>query len=433
MRFVYNPLTSELDIVNDPATDTIHVLKAGDTMTGPLNISNASATTAQLIVLAGSAGSPIITLKRTSGATATWSWALAGGGLTFSDDIVGHIVMNMFGNNSVNDVYFGQANKTIPDTFPARLSGTTHAAAAGTDVAAQNLTIQNGLGTGAGAAASILFATNVPTTSGTTPQVSATRLTITSTGITTTVGFTINGSLNVNGQIISQRASTGLAVFQANITGDTTSRIVITTDGIFNWGPGGSTATDTTLYRSAANQLSTGGVLDFGAASGPSISVASTIGDKINLYGSTYGFGVQSNRLVAYVNGTASSFVVRSVAGSGAKSSGTDAVVLKADGTVTATNYATALSTKTTTYTITASDGTILGNHATVAFTITLPTAVSITGRTYTIKNINAATVTVGTTSSQTIDGVTTYTLATQYKYVTVQSDGANWQVIGNN
>ncbi len=39
MGFKFNPLTSELDLVNaayDPTTDTIHVLKAGDTMTGAL-------------------------------------------------------------------------------------------------------------------------------------------------------------------------------------------------------------------------------------------------------------------------------------------------------------------------------------------------------------------------------------------------------------
>jgi hypothetical protein len=33
----------------------------------------------------------------------------------------------------------------------------------------------------------------------------------------------------------------------------------------------------------------------------------------------------------------------------------------------------------------------------------------------------------VGTTASQTIDGVTTVTLAAQYDRVTVISDGANW------
>ena len=40
---------------------------------------------------------------------------------------------------------------------------------------------------------------------------------------------------------------------------------------------------------------------------------------------------------------------------------------------------------------------------------------------------------TVGTTLSQTIDGSTTYSLPTRYKYVTIVSDGANWIIVGDN
>ncbi len=65
--------------------------------------------------------------------------------------------------------------------------------------------------------------------------------------------------------------------------------------------------------------------------------------------------------------------------------------------------------------------------------TVTLPTAVNIQGRIYTIKISASGTGTVATTSSQTIDGSTTYSLSAQYKYVTVQSDNANWQIIANN
>lgn len=65
--------------------------------------------------------------------------------------------------------------------------------------------------------------------------------------------------------------------------------------------------------------------------------------------------------------------------------------------------------------------------------TITLPTSASITGRIYTIKLVASGSCTVATTSSQTIDGSTTYSLASQYKYVTVQSNGSGWHVIANN
>lgn len=58
----------------------------------------------------------------------------------------------------------------------------------------------------------------------------------------------------------------------------------------------------------------------------------------------------------------------------------------------------------------------------------TLPTAVNNTNR-YTLKNIDTATKTVTTTSSQTIDGSTTITLR-QDQSVDLVSDGANWRLI---
>jgi len=63
------------------------------------------------------------------------------------------------------------------------------------------------------------------------------------------------------------------------------------------------------------------------------------------------------------------------------------------------------------------------------ANTITLPTAVGITGYQFVIKNTANATVTLATTSSQTIDGAATQSL-TQYQSLTVVSNGANWIII---
>jgi hypothetical protein len=62
-------------------------------------------------------------------------------------------------------------------------------------------------------------------------------------------------------------------------------------------------------------------------------------------------------------------------------------------------------------------------------FTVTLPTAASIAGRTYVIKNSGTGVITIATTSSQTIDGITTQTL-NQYDSITVVSNGANWIII---
>jgi len=87
-------------------------------------------------------------------------------------------------------------------------------------------------------------------------------------------------------------------------------------------------------------------------------------------------------------------------------------------------------SAKTTTYTITNSDNTIDCTSGT--FTVTLPTAVGFAGRKYIIKNSGSGTITLATTSSQTIDGATTKTMNVQYSCITVQSTGANWIIISN-
>lgn len=86
---------------------------------------------------------------------------------------------------------------------------------------------------------------------------------------------------------------------------------------------------------------------------------------------------------------------------------------------------------QTSTYAILTTDNVVLVNGGS-AFTATLPTAVGVTGKIYTIKRVDqtlANAVTIATTSSQTIDGVTTRKLMTQYEQFTVISDGSNWQV----
>jgi len=62
-------------------------------------------------------------------------------------------------------------------------------------------------------------------------------------------------------------------------------------------------------------------------------------------------------------------------------------------------------------------------------FTVTLPTAVGYTGRVYNVKNSGTGVITVATTSSQTIDGVTTQAVYTK-ESLQVQSDGANWIIL---
>jgi hypothetical protein len=64
--------------------------------------------------------------------------------------------------------------------------------------------------------------------------------------------------------------------------------------------------------------------------------------------------------------------------------------------------------------------------------TITLPSAVGISGREYIIKksDSSATTITINTTSSQKIDGALTLSITTQYQSYTLISDSLNWMIL---
>ena len=81
----------------------------------------------------------------------------------------------------------------------------------------------------------------------------------------------------------------------------------------------------------------------------------------------------------------------------------------------------------TNTYNIESTDYLI--NATSGTFVITLPTAVGISGKQYIIKNSGNGTITLETTSSQTIDGNVSITLI-QNETVEVISDGSNWKVV---
>jgi parallel beta-helix repeat protein len=92
--------------------------------------------------------------------------------------------------------------------------------------------------------------------------------------------------------------------------------------------------------------------------------------------------------------------------------------------------------TKTANYTLTQTDEVILADASSGAFTLTLPSAASVgAGQEYTIKKIDGSTnaITIDPNGTETIDGAATYSLASQWKYVTIVSDGANWVITANN
>jgi hypothetical protein len=75
-----------------------------------------------------------------------------------------------------------------------------------------------------------------------------------------------------------------------------------------------------------------------------------------------------------------------------------------------------------------------LVNTTSAAITVTLPTAIGVSGRKYIINDkIGKAytnNITITTTASQTINGATSIKLQNPYESVTMVSDGANWFII---
>lgn len=94
-------------------------------------------------------------------------------------------------------------------------------------------------------------------------------------------------------------------------------------------------------------------------------------------------------------------------------------------------SFAPSYIAKSVDYTATISDCVI--EVTATGRTITLPTAVGISGRQYTIKLTAPGSATVATTNTETIDAATTYSLSAQYKYVSVISNNANWIIISSN
>lgn len=114
-------------------------------------------------------------------------------------------------------------------------------------------------------------------------------------------------------------------------------------------------------------------------------------------------------------------------------SGGVSAYNVTASGPVTCRGFLQNINTtvKTGAYTVSNTDNMILCSDASGTFTVTLPNASYYTGQEFTIKRISSGSnhVTVATTSSQTIDGLTTYLLNSQWQTVTVVSNGTGWYV----
>ena len=108
--------------------------------------------------------------------------------------------------------------------------------------------------------------------------------------------------------------------------------------------------------------------------------------------------------------------------------SGGDVELLTKDGNYYhAGSYTSTVTQKTATYTILDTDATIECTANT--FTVTLPTAVGISGRKYNICNTGTGVITLAGDGSETIFGSNTQSI-NQWENIPVQSNGTNWLVL---
>ena len=224
------------------------------------------------------------------------------------------------------------------------------------------------------------------------------------------------------GAIIGLDASNNMLVYNQLGTGDmsfataNTERMIIYNDGhiafanssLNNLTASGSSATPTNL--NLGNNYSNGSTRDK---------------CKIFLYNSgteQYGFGVGANGDIQYHSNATHDFYIANVKIFSVSNMGV---------TTYGYGYRRTITTYTTNQSLVATYDDIVRCNSATAFTITLPTAVGITGKKFTVKNINSGIITINTTSSQTIDNNASGTLTiNKYNSVDMVSDGANWMIL---
>lgn len=159
-------------------------------------------------------------------------------------------------------------------------------------------------------------------------------------------------------------------------------------------------------------------------AGGANVDTIIRMGDTEGTYKTS--FRDYTNNEVASINSDGALVAV-----SVAKSGGTSSQFLKADGSVDSSSYSIACtsSIKATDYTLTTSDCVVVGNTSGGEVKLTLPTAVGNTN-VFHIKRSGANTLTVDTTSSQTIDGDLTAVLTVDNVNIDIHSDGSNWRIL---
>ncbi len=268
------------------------------------------------------------------------------------------------------------------------------------------------------------------------------------------IGLTthISGTLGVtNGGTGLNSATTGGMIYASGtntysaLAIGTTGQILSIAGGIPSWVSYGGT--NTLLYTTAASTLASittanNSVLITGGTGIPSLSstIPSAVQANITGLGTVTSGTLSTGSVIAGVTitlGSDASYDTYYRNSSGVLTrlaNGTTGQVLSATTSAAPSWISVGVfpyKAETSTYSISAAtDYTI--DCTSGSFTVTLPTAVGITGQIFVIKkSSNGTTITLATTSSQTIDGSTTQLLSPGSKgSLTVQSNGVNWIII---
>ncbi len=93
-------------------------------------------------------------------------------------------------------------------------------------------------------------------------------------------------------------------------------------------------------------------------------------------------------------------------------------------------DYSYAILTKTATYSVAATDGQNVLVLASNTITINLYAVTGNTGKTVTVKNVGAGTITLDANASETIDGALTQTIAAANQTLTLVCTGSAWVLV---
>ena len=264
----------------DSSANTLAKMTSG----GAVTIGQSTDSGARLTLVGGVGDSALITLSR-PGTGALYSWALAGDGLSFSDDFNGAITANMFGDGVQNQLYLGQRAKGSAETRTNMLSAQTFGSGAGADVPGQTFFIAGAGGTGSAVSPNIQFQTADATTSGTTVQNRTTKMTLSGTG---QLGI---GTITPNASSILDITSTTKGVLLPRMTTTQINAIAAPVEGLEVY----DTTLDLKYYYNGTvwtpvmpNPMTTGGDLIYGGAAGIATRLANgTAGQYLKSNGGT--------------------------------------------------------------------------------------------------------------------------------------------------